>query len=86
MNLGVVVSLFFLAVHELIHAMCCPKGTVVYMYAVPLGLCAIPTQPLRKYRYLFMVIMPTIVLQSVIIRHKANRFALCSINLTLCRL
>lgn len=60
--IGVVLSLPFIAVHELIHAFCCPGGTIVYMYTVPLGLCMIPTQPLRKGRYLFMVLMPAVIL------------------------
>lgn len=59
---GAAVSLFFLVVHELIHALCCPRGAIVYFYAVPHGVYVVPTRPLRKYRYLFVLIMPTIVL------------------------
>lgn len=60
--IGVVISVLFLVIHELIHAICCPRTSTVLVYAVPLGICVIPTSPLRKSRYIFMAIMPTIIL------------------------
>lgn len=60
--LGVGLSLLFLIVHELIHALCCPKNSEVLAYLAPTGICLIPTCPLKKRRYITMAIMPTLVL------------------------
>lgn len=59
---GVLLSALFLSVHELLHAVCCPRGSVCFLYVTPAGLCVIPTCPLRKSRYIFMAVMPTVVL------------------------
>lgn len=59
---GVLLSVLFLSVHELIHAVCCPRGSVCFLYVTPVGLCIIPANPLGKYRYIFMAVMPTVVL------------------------
>lgn len=59
---GVLVSLLFLPVHELLHAVCCPRHSACFMYLTSAGLCVVPACPLRKKRYIFMAIMPTIIL------------------------
>lgn len=59
---GVGLSLVFLVVHELIHALCCPKGTTVFFYLTSAGISCVPTCSLKKIRYLLIALMPTVVL------------------------
>lgn len=59
---GTVLSLPFLAVHEFIHAACCPKASEIFLYLTSAGICLIPTCPLSKRRYLMMAIMPAVIL------------------------
>ena len=59
---GVALSLPFLVVHEFIHAICCPKAAEIFLYVTSAGICLIPTCPLRKYRYIIMAMMPTVIL------------------------
>lgn len=60
--IGVAVSVFFLVIHELIHAVCCPTKAVVEIYFTAAGISAVPTCPMSKKRYLLVALMPTIVL------------------------
>lgn len=60
--LGVGLSVVFLVFHEMIHGLCCPPKTEVLFYFTLSGFCTIPTSPLRKSRYLFMLLMPTALL------------------------
>lgn len=59
---GIGLALVFLFVHELIHAIFCPKGTTLYVYYTYAGISLIPTCKLTKGRYMLMAIMPTIIL------------------------
>lgn len=59
---GVAISLPFLVVHELIHAICCPKTSEIFLYVTSAGICLIPTCPLSKHRYIMMAMMPTVIL------------------------
>lgn len=59
---GVVLAIPFLFVHELLHALCCPKGSVVNMYWSTAGISLIPTCPIKKKRYIIMALLPTLVL------------------------
>ncbi len=59
---GVGLSLVFLVVHELIHALCCPRGTTVFFYLTSAGISCVPACSLKKSRYLLIALMPTIVL------------------------
>ena len=60
--IGVALSLPFLVIHELIHAIFCPKASEIFLYVTSAGICLIPTCPLSKYRYIIMAMMPTIIL------------------------
>ena len=60
--IGVGLSLVFLIVHELIHALCCPKGTTVYVYFTYAGISCVPTCSLKKSRYILIALMPTVLL------------------------
>lgn len=59
---GVGLSIIFLVVHELIHALCCPSGTTVFVYLTSAGISCVPTCRLKKSRYLLIALMPTVVL------------------------
>lgn len=59
---GVAVSLAFLVIHELIHAVCCPPKAIVEIYYSAAGISAVPTCPMSKNRYLMVALMPTIIL------------------------
>lgn len=59
---GVVLAIPFLLVHELLHALCCPKGSVVNMYWSTAGISVIPTCPIKKNRYIIMALLPTLAL------------------------
>lgn len=60
--IGVALALLFLVVHEFIHALCCPKGTTIYAYYTSAGISLIPTCKLHKAQYIFMALMPNIIL------------------------
>lgn len=60
--LGVVLALLFLVIHELIHALCCPKDATIYVYYSTSGICMIPDCKLRKAKYIFMALMPNLIL------------------------
>lgn len=60
--IGVVLALLFLLVHEFIHALCCPKGSTIYAYYTSAGISLIPTCKLHKARYIFVVLIPNIIL------------------------
>jgi len=59
---GVALAIPFLCIHELLHALCCPKGSVVNMYWSTAGISLIPTCPIKKNRYIIMALLPTLVL------------------------
>lgn len=59
---GLGLSVIFLIVHELLHALCCPKSATIYVYFSLGGISLIPTCKLKKGRYIFMVLLPTILL------------------------
>ena len=60
--IGVGLSIVFLVVHELIHALCCPRDTTVFVYLTSAGIGCVPACGLKKNRYLLVALMPTIVL------------------------
>ncbi len=60
--IGVGLSIVFLVVHELIHALCCPRDTTVFVYLTSSGIGCVPACGLKKNRYLLVALMPTIVL------------------------
>lgn len=57
--------LFVLSIipHELLHAMCYPKNSVVYMYCMPSKMCffVYSKSSLSKNRFIFMSILPSLV-------------------------
>lgn len=59
---GVGLSLIFLVVHELIHALCCPRDTTVFVYLTSAGISCVPACSLKKNCYLLIALMPTVVL------------------------
>ena len=60
--IGVGLSVIFLPVHEMIHALLCPKNSIIYVYFTGIGISLVPTCELRKNRYLLMAMMPTLIL------------------------
>lgn len=59
---GVALAIPFLFVHELLHAICCPRGSIVNVYWSTAGISLIPTCPIKKQRYIIMALLPTLVL------------------------
>lgn len=59
---GVALAIPFLFVHELLHAICCPRGSIVNVYWSTAGVSLIPTCPIKKQRYIIMALLPTLVL------------------------
>jgi len=59
---GVALAIPFLFIHELLHAICCPKGSIVNMYWSTAGISLIPTCPIKKQRYIIMALLPTLIL------------------------
>ncbi len=59
---GIVLALLLLSVHELIHSAFCPQESQGYLYWTMTGLCFIPASPLKKGRYLGMLLMPAVIL------------------------
>lgn len=45
---GVGLSLVFLVVHELIHALCCPRDTTIFVYLTSAGISCVPACSLKK--------------------------------------
>lgn len=60
--IGIGLALVFVVVHELIHAICCPKDATIWIYWTSAGIAAVPTCPLTKRRYIFVALMPTLIL------------------------
>ena len=46
--IGVGLSIVFLVVHELIHALCCPRDTTVFVYLTSSGIGCVPACGLKK--------------------------------------
>lgn len=59
---GVALAIPFLFIHELLHAICCPRGSIVNVYWSTAGISLIPTCPIKKQRYIIMALLPTLVL------------------------
>lgn len=60
--MGIGLALIFLPIHELIHAVFCPKKSAIFVYFTGAGISLIPTCSLKKIRYIVMVLMPTVIL------------------------
>ncbi len=60
--IGIGFALIFLPIHELIHAVFCPRKSTIFVYFTAVGIGLIPTCELKKVRYIVMVLMPTFIL------------------------
>lgn len=60
--LGMVVSIAFLPIHELIHSLCYPKGATVFAYWHGFRIELHSTATISKRRYIVFLIMPMLIL------------------------
>ena len=62
MLIGLIVSMVFLVVHELLHAMCFPRECTAEIFYSPAGLSIIPCVPISKIRYAIILVVPAVIL------------------------
>ena len=59
---GFLLCIPFLAIHEFLHAICFPRGSSFQIYYNNWGICAAPSTPLTKSRYICALLLPAVVL------------------------
>lgn len=59
---GLLCGFLMAPIHELLHAVCFPKGSTVYMFYTAYGLGTICLSPVRKSRFLFLNVFPSVIL------------------------
>ncbi|MDK7629721.1 DUF3267 domain-containing protein [Clostridium perfringens] len=62
MLIGLIVSMAFLVVHELLHAMCFPREYTAEIFYSPAGLSIIHCAPISKTRYAIILVVPAVIL------------------------
>ncbi len=60
--IGLALAFLFMAVHELIHGLSCPRGSTVNYYYSIYGITCYPLSPMTRNRYIFMAIVPAVIL------------------------
>ncbi len=60
--IGLVIALFFTPVHELIHAVCFPNNSMVFLFYTTQGLGTTCTTPLTRNRFIVVNLLPTTIL------------------------
>lgn len=60
--IGFGIGLLLFPIHELLHAICFPAGSKVVMYYTMQGLGTSCTSPMKRNRFIFVSIVPSIVL------------------------
>lgn len=59
---GLICGFLMTPIHELLHAVCFPKGNTVYMFYTTYGLGTTCLSPIQKPRFIFINIFPSIIL------------------------
>lgn len=59
---GLILGFLMAPIHELLHAVCFPKGNTVYMFYTTYGLGTTCMSPVRKSRFIFLNVFPSIIL------------------------
>ncbi|MEQ8155176.1 MAG: DUF3267 domain-containing protein [Clostridiaceae bacterium] len=60
--IGFLLTVPFLTIHELLHAVCFPTNAVVEIFYTNSGLGAFTSTPIPKSRYIFTLLFPAIIL------------------------
>jgi hypothetical protein len=60
--IGFGIGILLFPVHELIHALCFPAGSEVVMYYTAQGLGTSCTAPLKRNRFIYVSVFPTVIL------------------------
>lgn len=61
--LGIIIGLFLIIVHELLHAIAFPKKATVYIGIMPKSLTAVAlsSSPVKRNRFIFLSILPVVL-------------------------
>ena len=60
--IGILIALLFFPVHELLHAICFPPGSQVFMFYTMQGLGITCTTPMTRNRFIFVNLFPSMIL------------------------
>lgn len=60
--IGLILTIPFLIIHELLHAICLPKECNAELFYSPAGISLVPCVPISKLRYAIVLITPAIVI------------------------
>ena len=63
--IGILISLLFFPVHELLHAICFPAGSQVFMFYTMQGLGITCTTPMTRNRFVFVNLFPSMILGGI---------------------
>lgn len=63
--IGILIALLFFPVHELLHAICFPAGSQVFMFYTMQGLGITCTTPMTRNRFIFVNLFPSIILGGI---------------------
>lgn len=59
---GLVLGFLMAPIHELLHAVCFPKGSSVYIFYTTYGLGTTCVSPVRKSRFILLNLFPSVIL------------------------
>lgn len=60
--IGILLSILFLPIHELIHCIFCPQNMNINLYYSIYGITCFPLDALSKWRYIIMALAPAILM------------------------
>ncbi len=60
--IGILIALLFFPVHELLHAICFPAGSDVFLFYTMQGLGATCITPMSRNRFIFVNLFPSMIL------------------------
>ena len=63
--IGIVIALLFFPVHELLHAICFPAGSQVFMFYTIQGIGITCTTPMTRNRFIFVNLFPSMILGGI---------------------
>ncbi len=63
--IGILISLLFFPVHELLHAICFPARSQVFMFYTMQGLGITCTTPMTRNRFVFVNLFPSMILGGI---------------------
>lgn len=63
--IGIVIALLFFPVHELLHALCFPAESQVFMFYTMQGIGITCTTPITRNRFIFVNLFPSMILGGI---------------------